>query len=393
MKIILNEMKKIMNIKTIGLIVIMCIIFYLIFMESIIAGFFHDSTKEIFDLSKEMSEKYGATLEQDELESFLKKRDVLIDEAEEFIKSDPVFAQAKIFSYDDYLKIENKTEELSTAERDALLRLYLGDDDNLQFKISSLDNIEYYYYLKVDLIDSFIQKNTEISNTIKVKRAMEIKNGKTYLSIMPEIVVEQAYRYGMFLAVLVVLSVLILISPGLVNDHLSNVYLLQNSSKKGRRLFTSQLLAGLFSAWLLTTCEILIFVKLYSKLGTQVFFKHDIESFLGLTFSWVDITYLQYILLMLSMIYIIASATVILSIIISRYSKNYISLVLKILPIFVLLAFLCIAMFSKFLLMSNILSTIFNNIGIEFIISWIVLILSITLFLTINHRHKTVDIC
>lgn len=147
MKIVFYEMKKICNRRLLFIVALICALFFSIFMEFDITVFpnGHPETETV-DFTTEMTQRYGATLEEDEFADFMKNREGLIAEAETYIKNNPIFAAAGIYSYADYETISQK-EEQTKAETDARWALLGEECDFVRFKLETLDRIEEFYSL------------------------------------------------------------------------------------------------------------------------------------------------------------------------------------------------------------------------------------------------------
>jgi hypothetical protein len=113
-------MKKIWNIRILLAIAALCVLFYSSFMQDRVDRHSHPGL-EYTGFSIMMAQKYGTTLDTDELSDFMETRDMLVTEAEQYISADPVFAAAEIYSYADYTEVNNQDNEKWTdVQRNAL---------------------------------------------------------------------------------------------------------------------------------------------------------------------------------------------------------------------------------------------------------------------------------
>jgi len=144
------------------------------------------------------------------------------------------------------------------------------------------------------------------------------------------------WRYVRSLAVLVTLVTLILVSSLITSDRASRVNWLQYSSWHGRRVFCKQFIAVIISAVGATTILVAVFAGiLAARAEVHVFWNNGINSFMGATFHWLSITFGQYVLLMVGIMYVLSVAVASLAFVLSRFSSNMIRLVFKIIPLFV----------------------------------------------------------
>jgi len=262
MRIILNELKKIWNIKIIAVAAVLCLLYFAVFMSGYI-GMYQHSVNTWFgniNLAHYLTEKYGATLEPDEFEDFLNYREVIIAELNSFMESRPVFAEAGIFTYDEYLDFAygGDWETLSDEElnlRHTLILEWGGslrtiDGDELRsehetplasMKIFSYGNVVSFYKSNVLMesewgshIDSFMAHNPLSER--EVRRLEEIRDSGELRSILDHQTIRETGDYARSLGVLVVLATLILVSPLIAGDRANRVNWLQYSSRQGRSI-------------------------------------------------------------------------------------------------------------------------------------------------------------
>jgi hypothetical protein len=147
MNIVFHEMKKIWNLKILLVIALLCTLYYSIFLSFQIEHFpnGHPMTEDV-GYSMELLQRYGLTLEEDEYAEFVQEtRAKLIAEMEKHIKSNPVFAAAGIFSYEDYERLRVRNQ-LTEAENIAYWTL-LGEESGFaRFKMQALEWIESHYH-------------------------------------------------------------------------------------------------------------------------------------------------------------------------------------------------------------------------------------------------------
>ena len=393
MRIILGELKKIWSLQMVIIVTVLSALFYLMFMEFYITYFpnGHPQT-ELFDFSVELTKKYGTTLEQAEFDEFISARKALVSEAEMYIKEITAFAESGIFSFEDYSELAKKVYESNeaTEEENEVYWILLSEDCNfVGFRLQELDNIADFYD------NAAVSYQTQIlhsDNAREAKRLSEILESGQYTSIMPENVISNANIYGRWLAILTVLSMLVFLSPLLTGDMMRGVNLLQYSSKHGRKILSSQLAATMISAFLLVTIELVIFGAIYRLTGTQVFLKNGMNSFIGFYDFWFDMTYKQYLFSNLGMIYMCALSAALLAFVLSKVSRDYISLTLKLIPLFVLFIFLCTGSIDYNFTMTNPLYRMTGIIGVEPMVCGTVIILGISFCLLVIIREKKVDI-
>lgn len=390
MRIILFEMKKIWNIKLIIIIAVLCALYYYMFIDFNIKHFPNGHpTEEEVNFSIQMTEQFGLTLEADELSEFiLNTREKLISEAEIYIKTIPIFAEAEIYTYEDYNKIHEKDNQ-SELETNALWTLLGEECDFVRFKLETLNNIEEGYHNYPEyIINNLIP---EATNVKELERFMMIMKSEEYRNIMSVSVYDNTATYAIYLTILTILAVLVLVSPLIVTDHTKKVHLLQYTSKQGRSIFKKQFIATILSTFLLTTVFIVIFGGIYSSNGTWIFWNSGLTSFMNFTFL-MNITYGQYIIIYIGILYVLCLIAATIAFLLSRFSQNLITLIMKLLPLFAVFVTISGGVLSGIFEPSNILYDWTGILGIEPMVCGVLLIIGLAVSYCFVRRETKIDI-
>lgn len=293
--------------------------YYILFIEFNVKKFpnGHPMT-ESFNFAVEMTKKYGQTLEEDEYQEFISmKQKQLIDEANKYISEQYVFAAAGIHNCDEFYKIYNddslrENETFYSAEA----AFYSSECDYTGFKIEALEDIK----TRFDGLDS------EIYGDIPSNLS---EYGK---SIMPYEVQDILSMWNINILTSVLICMIIIISPMSVVDNFREIRSLQYSSKNGRNLLITQLLATISSAFIIITLIAAILISLFAAKGTQIFWNNKMASFLG-DVPYPDITMGQYVIVSIILIYLFVLGTAMIAFSFSLCCNNYISLVIKLIPL------------------------------------------------------------
>ena len=390
MRMVWYELRKIWNSRILLVVALLCTLFYWLFMSFYI-DFFpngHPAIEE-FEYSNELLDRYGPTLEEDEYVEFISaNREKVIAEMERYIKSNPVFAKVGISSYEDYERVYKK-QNPTEAETEALWTLFGKESNFVRFKLQTIEWIENQYRDYPRYVSELM---SEATNQKEIDRLNAILETKEYTNIMEWEVYENTVGYTVYLAILSILAVFVLVSPLIVTDRARNVHLLQYSSKHGRKILQKQLLAVLLSAFMLTTLLILIFGAIYSTNGTWVFWHSGMTSFLNGPIFLFDITYGQYIVLYIVLLYTLCLGTAAMAFLFSRFSRNLITLILKLMPMFAVLTVLCLYVFNDPFSMNNSLYKALGMIGIEPLVCGGVFIVFLAVSLYFVRREKEVEV-
>jgi hypothetical protein len=394
MRIVINEIKKIWSIKMLLIVALLCAIFYLISMTFVIGYLYsaHPGAEEI-KLATELTRRYGATLEDDELADFAEIRDALITEAESYIKGNPVFENRGVYTYADYEYLREKQfGEASEAESSAYWLLLSKECDFVQFKLETLERYEDGFTPYIASLEAGVtyEKTSERERA----RLTEIRDTEEYRNIMSRAVFENTVSYITSLAVLLILAALVLVSPIIVTDRMRKLHLLQYSAKQGRKLLAKQLAAVLISAFLLTTALLVVFGVIYSTNGTFAFWNNGLNSFLNpYNIIMLNMSYGQYITALVVMAYLLTLGTSAFAFVFSRFSQNLIALLMKLIPIFIAVVLFCSnyvfdAPFARY----NILYRRTGVVGIEAVVCAVILIAGFASSFIAARRERRIDV-
>ena len=333
----MEELKKIWRP---GILLILCIIsslYYFLFMDFEITHFpnGHPNT-EIFNLSVEWTEKYGLSMDESERKDAEKQFDVLYAEAERWISALEIFRQAGIYSYKEYRRMY-EMDEKSELQSDAEWTLLGEECKYVEFRIQALENLLENYDHRAKEYQE--QKIADATGQPEKKSLEQHDTEQRYQSIMPYVVIESFSAYSSWTIVWLLLSVCILLSPLMVRDRMTRVNEHQVSSRIGRKVYWKQFGAVMLSAIALITIELFAAIAIYATNNTQALWHNGMNSFMGYTFLR-EFTYGGYVMTTIAMAYVFSMSAVLIFFLLSKFSANYVSLILKLIPAFILLSIL-----------------------------------------------------
>jgi hypothetical protein len=303
MRIFLYELKKIWSPALLLIIVAACAVMYYIFLYFNIEYFpnGHPGT-ERHAWIVQMIERYGTTLEPDEFDEW----------------------------YAQYGELTNETNETDEANM------------MLVYRIQSMDSIAKRYSHMQAYVQTGLWYDKQPDESYKRHLTMIVSSGAC--NIMSDELFEATNSYGSYLALLCVLATLILVSPLVTADRARRVTELQYTSKSGRRILGTQFAAMMLSSFILTTILVAFFGFLFNENDFLFFWTCKINGFLSNQVLRRPITYGAYICIFVAAIYSVSLTAAGFAFLLSRFSRNLIALLLKLLPLFALLAFLTVTL-------------------------------------------------
>ncbi|MFP3153411.1 hypothetical protein LQZ18_03085 [Lachnospiraceae bacterium ZAX-1] len=151
-----------------------------------------------------------------------------------------------------------------------------------------------------------------------------------------------------YLAILILLTICILFAPIVTRDNMAGVRALQYSSKAGRKTLRIQLCAMLTSAFMIALAEIAVTFAVFLR-GTWASYIHSgLHSlFSPYSYSWFAGTLGQWLICCAILILAVSLAATFFVFILSKVSKNYISLLLGLVPVTAAFVFICVLLFAQ----------------------------------------------
>ncbi|WP_055669512.1 hypothetical protein [Desnuesiella massiliensis] len=327
MSIIVNEIKKIFNLKMVLMLIVINLLMYFLFIEFWIKYFPNGRPEtDIYRISVEMKKNYGEYVDEEEFKDFKIKYEEKIREADEYIQSEERFIKADIKNYEQFKNIDRKIKSQSDLRDYTVFK----ESIDLFWELPTTKwMIQSYESKKEDLLRQYRGTTSEAKFRIE---DVYSKNEQT--SIMPYIVLENYNNLIKGLIMTILLSVMFMISPIYLRDSKNKVKHIQYTCRRGRKMFKSKIYAGLIGTFIINTLQLMIFFMLYHHNKVNMFFNSNINSFLNSRIIfWYDLTFIQYIILTVILIYILVFIFTLISMFVSSVVNNYIALIGIQLPI------------------------------------------------------------
>lgn len=392
MRLLLQEIKKIWNPVIVIIIMAFGLIYYVLFSGFYIQYYVNGSDDQaVFDLTAEWSQKYGNTLEYNEYEEIAQQ---LEDEKLQFadqLKDIPLAVENSITTYEEFRAFENDYYDRTSdgkVEPDTERTKWTIINNSNFFRIQGIEQTIQYYKLKSegDLSDFFNGDHTDA----EAERLIELNQSAVKFGYIPPGILDSTTGLTISFMIWVIISVIILLSPTIVRDRLNRMQNLQFSSFIGRSILLAQIKASLVSAAILTVLNCLIYGVLLISKGALV-----LKDFYLYSYSyvpWFDWTYGTYFLVLASMALIIGVMTGGFTVFLSRYSRNYIGMLIKsVLLLGVLIfTFSMLPIVTRPFFMFNPMSLRIRVKGIEFILLGALALCSVLVIgiALVRQRHK-----
>jgi hypothetical protein len=348
-----NELKKICDLKLLGIIFLFGVLFYL--------AFLHDAAHNskpgyggigIDAYREELFDKYGDTLEPGEWEDFNIQA-----------KRDDVSAQA-----------DNRTESRLYALR--------------QLENRYVNQIESYYYPDAPFKSSY-------DSPVVAKQMAKYFEGYSNNS-MPGGIAGYFSNYAYPVGIYAILSILLVMSSYISRERTAKMYYLQYSSKTGRKTFAIQFSAVVLCSLVLSlVITAAMFAPYFSYSDVEKYFSAHIADLSDGRFTMYNVTFFEYVLLTNGLIIAFCLTAGILSFLLGRFSANFVTAMIKVVPAGIFLAVINVLAVSSSLSADNILfSAVFRGQYAlpEIKICTALLLITVSLAIVTVRRERRLDV-
>lgn len=297
------------------------------------------------DFSMEWAEKYGPTMEPQEraeLDEQLRQETAAFDR---MVSALPQAAAVGIDSYEtfcrrwDALRRDDGSDSME-AERQLLRRITEESNFNrlqmLEHFLERYDFVERQPALRTQQVREQ-HENGGYYSARMVNRVEEIDGSDRRWGYLPDGVTISTDAYLSCLAVWVVLSVILLLSPTLVRDRLHHVRCTQWASRRGRSILRVQMLSAAVSAALLTLLNLTLYALPFLGKHPLVFREFRRTGLGEWGVPWFDGNYGQYLLLAAAVLLALGVGCGLVTVFLSQFSEQYVAMLLKAIPLFVVL--------------------------------------------------------
>ena len=329
MRLLLQETKKIWNPIIVMILIPFGLVYYVLFSSFYIDYFVNGSNAQAdFDIASEWASEYGTTLDRTEYEKILLQ---LEDEKKEFdrmVKEVPEAGENGISSYTEFDAFQtdyyNTTGQDADPETERVIWRIIGST-NL-YRIQSIENFIERYKSAENKTFSEQYPWAEATDS-EIARVDELQQSEIPFGYIPTGILDQTFGLIQAFTVWVIISVVLLLSPTIVRDRLYKVQSTQYAAVTGRRILNVQIGATVLSALVLTLLNCLVYGTLMISKGALVF--KDFYLYTPSYIPWVDWSYGTFLLVITAMEFLLALSSAILTVLLSRYSSNYIGMLLK----------------------------------------------------------------
>ncbi|CAH0118665.1 MULTISPECIES: hypothetical protein [unclassified Paenibacillus] len=329
MRVLWNEIKKIWNWKILLLLCIANVLMCLLFIENPATAITRGRPAlDEYRIAAEMARQYGSDMEEEDFAHFKKAYEAQIGEAGNYLRARPEFAAAGIRSYEDFMHFDSDDSEQNALRNKVLFKEKVDLFWELQARRILIE--EWH-----DNRAQWMERAWENAGDAKQKARLGELRAAGHVQTYPGIVLQNYKDFISSVAVAVIVSVVMALSPVFIKDRLGRMLDLQYTTRQGRNLYKTKAAAGLVSACIAIASLLIVYLGLYAFIinhkvlrhdNLSVFFQVPLHTFTG-SYYWYDPTFLQYVILTIAAVVVLGLAFALLAMCFSGLMSNYVALI------------------------------------------------------------------
>lgn len=359
-----EEMKKIWRPGMVLALLVLNVVFYTMDLDFYISYFPNElQYSGMLETGRRLVETYGTRISEEEMAEFeAEALPQLRKEADQYVRESEIGKKHGLQTYEEAVAFQRKEQEEVSQKRVSQKEVFADQDENyadamrlnhylLSEETNDIQGRLYGASWMVEVYRAKKEYGAELETSDKQKgyserelmhaRTVFYGEDKMWQNVLPPEVPEAISSYLGYLLIFICLAICMLLSPLLVHDRMSRMQPLQYSSRRGRKIYKSQLAAVMLTAFILTTAELVLYGSLFLQHGTAVFFPCRMYSFAIMQFCWPNWTHGIWCLMLILLCYLTAFGTAGIAFFLSIKGANYIVMLLKALPLVAGLGLLC----------------------------------------------------
>ncbi len=376
MKVFLQETKKILRPLPLLILAVFTVIYAFVILKEPYNWLtkYHEPS-DMVAVSRDLIELCGPTLEPEEIEGAVETlRERYTKELEQVILENPLFAKVGVTDYTSFHELEQKIEfsYIDTEmlqDKEAIILNFPDYDFNKDYSLTTTEkefheqgllynippalkynNLKFFSneYERIPVNKEFFTNKLDLGIAASgKKRIKEIYDKDEMLNILPGESIYYFKNTFSATAIMVLIALCILLAPVITRDNMSGLIDLQYSSKTGRRTLSRQLAAVVFTAFIVAFINIAAVFGFFIKTVLHTFLKSGLNSFTVVySYNFFKGNFGQYLIAVSILIIVFSVTSAMFIFFLSKLSKNYISLLLGLVPTGTLLAALCYSIFK-----------------------------------------------
>lgn len=325
---IMQELKKIFEVKRVLMIFILAVLFYILFFQKNVGIPDYSSDWANLQLSVTLREEYGNEIDQNEYRDLQNSSDYSEEnKIDTWIKGNDDFKQYGVGDYADLLAIQDSLSDEAAGFLISQISARFTEEEQQE----ALDHVWMKDYMEslAEAYDMEIHSNQKTSYyselSEKNKERLAERNQEEVYSLMPDSVMRNYLAILPDFAIFLFLSMILLIVPYSVKDTMEGINILQYTSPKGCKFYWKKSVSVFVGSIILCAVEVGSFVFMLRKNGTFYFVDCFVSGFRNPFITFMKLTFGQYIMMSLVYMAVIGLCLSMITYCLSSCAHNYIS--------------------------------------------------------------------
>lgn len=384
------ELKKFVQPVLILVAILISIVFYQLELNWLYTYWPNGALVPIYQYADDWHDRFGKTMSDADFDAVQQEYELLREETGQILAKSELGKENNIKSYEDFEEkeshlVEGSIDELSAAdrlERENFRELELVAEQNV-YKIQAYQWIE-KAMSKFESEEAFF-KDKNVSDQDKKLLSDYLLKEQGWRNNLPEYLSGQVSSHISKILNLTLIIMSLLLPAVFIKDNILKIKATQWTSKKGRSLVKVQYLAMQLTGFVVITLGLLVFLgpilatefTRYFSSGLNSFFT-EISTF-GTNYSYTSLTFGQLLLLLIGFVYLLGFSFSNILFFISQTSKNYLTMLMKVIPMLVIFVIASDTIIMKALHLDNRLYEITQLLNVEIYATCAILIASLIL--------------
>lgn len=303
----------------------------------------------IYDHASDWQNRFGHTLEDEEIAEIEAEYITLIKQADKIISENPIAKQLQLGNYAEFeswyqenaphgaINEMNKEEKEIVKQKNEIQQDLIDDAGySMVTKINVLQDL-------LRSIEQFDSSDRFLNNEVYTEKERERLADTLFMeegwrNILPSYLSSTIATYFESILILFIFLLSLLLPSVFVRDRLLGIQTIQWSSRHGRNILWTQLIIGMTASFLLITSVVVFFGSLLYFTDFTQYFSNGLNSFFmdheePLLLSFYQWTFAEWITKIVLLVYLIGLAYSGILLYLSQTSQHYLSLLMKIIPV------------------------------------------------------------
>lgn len=394
------ELKKIIQPILLIVVLLISVVYYHLELSFLYNYLPNGAMIEEYNYAKKWQTEFGHSMTDENFQEVHQNYQALVQEVDELIVNNPKGQERHLTSLADLEKWE---ESLPDGSRDELSATELKEWDVLQELTSDnrFSQVRAYQWIEEGLERLSSKENFYKDRPTKAKTKERLNQvlfeEESWRNILPESLPSTVSAHIANILILCLILMALLLPAPFVRDNLLKIKGLQWSSRKGRSLVLTQFMATQLGSFLILTLGLLVFLMPIYLTEFPRYFSSGLNSFLTESwasgeYSFLHVSFGEWIWLLILLVYLVGLSFSSVVFFIGQNSDNYLSLLMKLIPILTIFILLANMIVSRGFYIQNRLYQKTEIVYVELYLTLVIVVISLIIGILPITTSKSKDL-